>query len=79
MIPYDERKPVDPSGIRLGTPALTTRGMGTDEMEQVASWILQVLKSPEDKQVIESTRRAVSELADQYPVPAARLDQVVAG
>ncbi|MDA8041839.1 MAG: serine hydroxymethyltransferase [Pirellulales bacterium] len=79
MIPYDERKPVDPSGIRLGTPALTTRGMGTDEMEQVASWILQVLKSPEDKQVIESTRREVSELADQYPVPAARLDQVVAG
>ena len=79
MIPYDERKPVDPSGIRLGTPALTTRGMGTAEMEQVASWILQVLKSPEDKQVIESTRREVSELADQYPVPAARLDQVVAG
>ncbi|MEE2796598.1 MAG: serine hydroxymethyltransferase [Planctomycetota bacterium] len=79
MIPYDERKPVDPSGIRLGTPALTTRGMGTDEMEQVASWILEVLKSPEDKQVIESTRREVSELADQYPVPAARLDQVVAG
>ncbi len=79
MIPYDERKPVDPSGIRLGTPALTTLGMGTDEMEQVASWILQVLKSPEDKQVIESTRREVSELADQYPVPAARLDQVVAG
>ena len=79
MIPYDERKPVDPSGIRLGTPALTTRGMGTDEMEEVASWILQVLKSPEDKQVIESTRREVSELADQYPVPAARLDQVVAG
>lgn len=79
MIPYDERKPVDPSGIRLGTPALTTRGMGTDEMEQVGSWILQVLKSPEDKQVIESTRREVSELADQYPVPAARLDQVVAG
>ncbi len=79
MIPYDERKPVDPSGIRLGTPALTTRGMGTDEMEQVAAWILQVLKSPEDKQVIESTRREVAELADQYPVPAARLDQVVAG
>ena len=48
-------------------------------MEQVASWILQVLKSPEDKQVIESTRREVSELADQYTVPAARLDQVVAG
>ena len=79
MIPYDERKPVDPSGIRLGTPALTTRGMGADEMEQVAAWILQVLKSPEDSQVIESTRREVAELAEQYPVPAAKLDQVVPG
>ena len=79
MIPYDERKPVDPSGIRLGTPALTTRGMGADEMEQVAAWILQVLKAPEDTQVIESTRREVADLAEQYPVPAAKLDQVVTG
>jgi glycine hydroxymethyltransferase len=79
MIPYDARKPVDPSGIRLGTPALTTRGMGVDEMQQVATWILRVLKSPEDKQVLESTRREVAELAEQYPVPAARMDQVVAG
>jgi len=79
MIPYDERKPVDPSGIRLGTPALTTRGMGADEMEQVATWILRVLKSPEDAQVIESTRREVADLAEQYPVTAAQLDQVVTG
>jgi glycine/serine hydroxymethyltransferase len=48
-------------------------------MEQVAAWILQVLKSPEDSQVIESTRREVAELAEQYPVPAAKLDQVVPG
>ena len=79
MIPYDERKPMDPSGIRLGTPALTTRGMGTDEMEQVATWILRVLKSPEDKQVLEATRGEVAELAEQYPAPAAKMDQVVAG
>ena len=78
MIPYDERKPVDPSGIRLGTPALTTRGMGPDEMEQVATWILRVLKAPEDKQVLETTRREVAELAEQYPVPAAKMDEVVA-
>jgi len=73
MIPYDERKPVDPSGIRLGTPALTTRGMGTAEMQQVADWILRVLKAPEDEQVITTTRDEVAELAGQFPVPAARL------
>jgi len=73
MIPYDERKPVDPSGIRLGTPALTTRGMGTAEMQQVADWILRVLKAPEDEQVITTTRHEVAELAGHFPVPAARL------
>ena len=75
MIPYDERKPVDPSGIRPGTPALTTRGMGADEMRRVADWILRVLKAPEDEQVITSTRREVAELAEQFPVPAARLTE----
>ncbi len=75
MIPYDERKPVDPSGIRLGTPALTTRGMGADEMRRVADWILRVLKAPEDEQVITNTRREVAELAEQFPVPAARLTE----
>jgi glycine hydroxymethyltransferase len=75
MIPYDERKPVDPSGIRLGTPALTTRVMGADEMRRVADWILRVLKNPEDEQVITSTRREVAELAEQFPVPAARLTE----
>ena len=79
MIPFDERKPMDPSGIRLGTPALTTRGMGTAEMKQVAAWILRVLKSPADASVVEATKRDVAELAEQFPVPAARLEQAVAG
>ncbi len=76
MIPFDERKPMDPSGIRLGTPALTTRGLGTPEMKQVAAWILNVLKSPDDEQVIATTRRDVAELAEQFPVPAAKLEAV---
>jgi len=74
MIPFDQRKPMDPSGIRLGTPALTTRGMGAAEMKQIAAWILRVLKSPSDEQVISTTKGDVAELAEQFPVPAAKLD-----
>jgi glycine hydroxymethyltransferase len=79
MIPYDERKPMDPSGIRLGTPALTTRGMGADEMRRIATWILRALKTPQDATVVETTRREVAELAEQFPVPAARLEEAVTG
>jgi glycine hydroxymethyltransferase len=79
MIPYDERKPVDPSGIRLGTPALTTRGMGGDEMTRIAEWILRALKSPDDQGVLDTIRAEVADLAEQFPVPAARLEQAVAG
>ena len=58
MIPYDERKPMDPSGIRLGTPALTTRGMGTAEMQSVGKWILEALRAPDDAKVHERIRGA---------------------
>jgi len=74
MIPFDQRKPMDPSGIRLGTPALTTRGMGEAEMKQIAAWILRVLKSPGDAHVISTTKGDVAELAEQFPVPAAKLE-----
>jgi len=74
MIPFDERKPMDPSGIRLGTPALTTRGMGGDEMKQIAAWILGVLKSPADEKLVAATKAEVADLAEQFPVPAAKLD-----
>jgi glycine hydroxymethyltransferase len=70
---------MDPSGIRLGTPALTTRGMGTEEMKRIAAWILRSLKAPQDATVVETTRREVAELAEQFPVPAARLEEAVTG
>ncbi len=73
MIPYDERKPMDPSGIRLGTPAITTRGMGTDEMQRIATWILEALRSPDDPATLARVRGEVADLAEQFPVPAARL------
>jgi glycine hydroxymethyltransferase len=74
MIPYDERKPVDPSGIRLGTPALTTRGMGPSEMKSVGAWILEALRAPEDEAVLTRIRGQIKELCRQFPVPAAALD-----
>ena len=70
MIPFDQRKPVDPSGIRIGTPALTTRGMGFDELTQIGHWMLEVLKSPDEESVVSRVRGAVMELANQYPVPS---------
>jgi glycine hydroxymethyltransferase len=74
MIPYDERKPMDPSGIRVGTPALTTRGMGTGEMRQIGGWMLSVLRHPADEAVAARIRGEVRELCKQFPVPASRLN-----
>ena len=71
MIPYDERKPMDPSGIRIGTPALTTRGMGADQMQQIGNWIVEALTSPDDRDVLASIRGQVSDLCQHFPVPAA--------
>ena len=73
MIPFDERKPLDPSGIRIGTPALTTRAMGCDEMRTIGGWILQVLRAPDDHALAERIRGAVSELCSQFPVPGDRV------
>ena len=70
MIPFDERKPMDPSGIRVGTPALTTRGMKTAEMHQIGSWMLDALKSHDDVASIKKIRASVAELANQFPVPS---------
>jgi len=70
MIPFDERKPMDPSGIRFGTPALTTRGMGTDHMETIGGWIIQAMQHADDAVVLSSIREQVSELCQSFPVPA---------
>jgi glycine hydroxymethyltransferase len=70
MIPFDQRPPLDPSGIRIGTPALTTRGMREPEMKQIATWIGEVLSAPESKPVQEKVRAAVREMGQQFPAPA---------
>jgi glycine hydroxymethyltransferase len=69
-IPFDERPPLDPSGIRIGTPALTTRGMRETEMRTIAGWIGQVLKSPGDASLQQKVRGQVRELCRQFPAPA---------
>jgi len=70
MIPYDTRKPMDPSGVRIGTPALTTRGMKQEEMQSVGKWILMALRSPKDEALHGKIRGDVKQLCDQFPVPA---------
>jgi len=70
LIPYDTRKPLDPSGIRMGTPALTTRGMKEDAIRQVAAWIVRVLDAPDDASASERVAGEVREFARDYPVPA---------
>jgi glycine hydroxymethyltransferase len=69
MIPFDTRPPLDPSGIRVGTPALTTRGMKETELRQIAGWIAEVLASPADTTVRERVRGKVLDVCKQYPAP----------
>ncbi|MCC7475735.1 MAG: serine hydroxymethyltransferase [Pirellulales bacterium] len=73
MIPYDERKPVDPSGIRVGTPALTTRGMKIDQMRAIGGWMLAALRAPNDDGELARIRGDIRELCQHFPVPAAAI------
>lgn len=70
LIPFDTRKPMDPSGIRMGTPALTTRGMREDAIRQVASWIVSILADPENAPLADRVRSAIREFVCDYPVPS---------
>ena len=71
-IPYDTNPPLKPSGIRVGTPALTTRGMKEAEMRQIAAWIGKALDGRSDDAVLERIRGEVSELTNQFPLYAWR-------
>jgi len=68
MIPFDERKPTQTSGLRIGTPALTTRGMKEAEMSVVAGLIDRVLRAKGEGAVIESVRGEVRSLCEQFPL-----------
>ncbi len=77
-IPFDELPPLKASGIRLGTPALTTRGMKEAEMELIGNWIADVLEKLGDESVVQRTRNQVSELTARFPLYTHRLNQEVA-
>jgi len=68
-IPFDPRKPFDPSGIRLGTPAVTSRGMGTEEMKRIGAWIGEVVRAPDDEARVARVRAEVEELCNAFPAP----------
>jgi len=68
-IPFDPRKPFDPSGLRLGTPAVTTRGMGKDVMEKIASFIDRVVTAPTDEANLKTIAAEVKEICSAYPAP----------
>jgi len=72
-IPNDPRSPFDPSGIRLGTPAVTTRGMREKEMGKIADWIDRALNSRNDDIVLGKIRKEVKALALKFPVPGIKV------
>ena len=67
-VPNEKRSPFVTSGVRIGSPALTTRGMGSAEMKKVAGWISQVIKNYKDETVIQKVRVQVKELCQQFPI-----------
>jgi glycine hydroxymethyltransferase len=68
-VPFDPRKPFDPSGIRLGTPAVTSRGMKEDEARRIAHWIADVVENAGDEKVLARVRGEVEAMTAQFPAP----------
>ncbi|MFN8847479.1 MAG: serine hydroxymethyltransferase [Bdellovibrionales bacterium] len=67
-VPNEKRSPFVTSGIRIGTPALTTRGMGAEEMQKIAKWMGQVLRAPEDTKVLQQVKLEVEEMCSRFPL-----------
>jgi glycine hydroxymethyltransferase len=73
-VPFDPRRPFDPSGIRLGTPAVTSRGMGAEEMGRIAGWIDQIVAGPEDESLAAKVAGEITDLCRSFPAPGILVD-----
>ena len=72
-VPFDPRKPFDPSGLRIGTPAVTLRGLKRDAMVRLADWISRVVAAPADDALLAKVAREVKELCSHHPAPGIRV------
>jgi len=75
-IPFDTKPPRITSGIRIGTPAVTTRGLGTDDMKTVGSYIASILKEPKNDLLLRNIRKKICQLCEKYPIYGEKIDCV---
>ncbi|HMR01550.1 MAG TPA: serine hydroxymethyltransferase, partial [Candidatus Gracilibacteria bacterium] len=73
MIPDDTRSPFDPSGIRIGTPAITTRGMKEEEMRKIVEFMDQAMTNHDDEAKLAEIKKEVIELTSKFPVPGIKV------
>ena len=74
MVPFDPRKPFDPSGLRLGTPAVTSRGMKEEDMIFIAEKMNEVISNHENEEIINKVKGEVTDFCKKFPAPGILLD-----
>src|SRR5690606_32383707 len=68
MVPFDDKSPFVTSGIRVGVPAITTRGLQESHMPQIVEWLDQVLMDPDNESVIQKTKAQINEFMESFPL-----------